>query len=868
MPHAHRQKKKAGGRIRTLGGLALASLLVALTGVTPVGAAERAPAGQPWRDPHQPASTRADELLAVLTQDEKIALALDDLAPLAKYGIPLLNSHDGPSGIGLSGTTAFPSSQALAATFSTTHAKAVGTSIADELRGKGRNVWLGPAADVTRTPLAGRQPENLGEDPYLTGKQASAEAAAAKARNVLVTAKHYTANSQEYNRLGLTGSTVSTGGIDVKVSERALREIYGAPFHELVTAGGADAVMCSYNRVNGTQACENKKLLDPLKSAFDGVVTPDYMFAVRDQAAAANAGVDIPQYDQGSGGRTADIFTSGAVPQARLDDIVRRTLFAIFDSGVFDHPVGTARDVVSTAEHRRLAAAVAADSMVLLRNKDNTLPLTDRQGRSIAVIGPAGEDAIYTGGGSAAVPTTVGSNVTPLEGITARAGTGVTVTAAQGSAGDTAAKTAVPTEALTTRDGTTPGLTATYWNNADFSGSPALTRTEAGPGLTTPPTGMTSPYSVRWKGTLTPPETGLYRFTMLGRGVASLYIDGKQVGTGYREGASFYRGLEYPIQGSVRLTAGRPVDIRVDYADTLGDGGLPGGLTVGWQTPSQSQIPAAVTAARAADVAVVFAQAASGEGMDRSSLALPGDQNQLIEAVAKANPRTVVVLNTGGPVLMPWLNEVDSVVQSWYPGQEFGTGLARILFGDTNPSGRLPVTFPASDTQGPAAADTPLTYPGVVEAGNASQSYTEGVYVGYRWYQKTGQKPLFPFGFGLSYGHFTTRAKVVTGGTGDTVGKVQVEIGSTGRYAGRATVQAYVGHLPTDVDTPSRQLAGFDGVRLSPGQNGHVTLTIKRRSVSYFDEARDAWVTPKGRVPVYVGTSSADAHFAGWVDVR
>ncbi|WP_405770768.1 glycoside hydrolase family 3 C-terminal domain-containing protein [Streptomyces sp. NBC_00080] len=849
--------------MRTLAALAVTAVLATLTGMAPTGAAE-APAGQPWRDPNQPAAQRARQLLTVLSQDEKIAVALDDLAPLARYGVPLLNSHDGPSGIGLSGTTAFPSSQALAATFDPGHAQAVGTAIADELRGKGRNVWLGPAADITRTPLAGRQPESLGEDPYLAGQLATAEAAAAKSHNVLVTAKHYAGNNQEYYRTGLETATGRTGGVDVEVSERALREIYGKPFDQLVTEGGADAVMCSYNRVGGTQACENKHLLDRLKPQFDGVVTPDYGLAVRDQAAAANAGVDIPQYDQGSGGRTVGIFTSGAVPQSRLDDIVRRTLFAIFDSGVFDHPVGSAQDVVSTAAHGRLAADVAADSMVLLRNEDHTLPLSAKPGASIAVIGPSGEDALYTGGGSAAVPTTVGANVTPLHGITARAGTSVTVTTAQGSAGDTAARTSLPSEALRPADGGGHGVTATYWNDTDFRGTPAATRTENGPGLTTPPASLASAYSVRWTGTLTPPETGLYRFTMLGRGITSVYVDGKKIGTGYREGASFLAGPQYPVQGTIRLAAGRPVDLRVDYSASLGRPSL----TVGWQTPAQSQIPAAVAAAGKADVAVVFAQAASGEGMDHSTLALPGDQDQLIEAVAKANPRTVVVLNTGGPVLMPWLRDVDSVVQAWYPGQEFGTALARILFGDTNPSGRLPVTFPASDTQGPAAANAPLTYPGVMTPTGPAQSYAEGIYVGYRWYQKTGQKPLFPFGYGLSYGTFTTRAQVASQTAGDTIGQVRVQVRNTGGQPGRTTVQVYVGHLPTAVDTPSRQLAGFRGLEVKPGQEGHATIAVDRRSVSYFDEGRDAWVTPRGRTPVYVGTSAADARLAGWLNVR
>ncbi|MFI7135150.1 glycoside hydrolase family 3 protein [Nonomuraea sp. NPDC050153] len=825
--------------------------------------------GEPWRDPGKPAPARADALLAVLTQDEKLAAAVGDLAPLARHGVPLLNSKDGPSGIGLPGTTAFPSSQALAATFDTGDATAVGAAIARELRGKGRNVWLGPAVDIARTPLAGRQPENLGEDPYLAGELAAAESAAAKAEHVIVTAKHYTGNNQEYYRTGVITPAGRTGGINTVVSERALKEIYERPFTPIVTRGGADAVMCSYNQVNGLQACQNKKLLDDLKKQFGGIVTPDFGQAVRDQAAAANAGVDLPQYDQGSGGRTKDIFTSGAVPQARLDDIVRRTLFAIFNSGVYDNPVGPGADVVSTPEHRELATKVATDSTVLLKNRARTLPLDHP--RSIAVIGPSGSDALYTNGGSAAVPTTVGGDVTPLAGIRARAG--VTVTAAQGSAGDVPAVTPIPGDVLTTTDSSgarVAGVTATYWNNPDFTGNPALTRTDASPGVNGTPAGVTSPYSARWTGTLTPPETGLYRITMLGRGIASLYLGGKRIATGYREGASFLAGPQYPIQGTIRLTAGKPIDLRVDYAANLGRPGL----SLAWQTPSQTQIPAAVEAARTADVAVVFANSAAGEGMDHSSLSLQGDQNELIEAVAKVNRRTVVVLNTGGPVLMPWLDKVDAVIQAWYPGQQFGTALAAVLFGDTDPGGRLPVTFPATDGQGPAAAGGARTYPGVIDSTTNAQSYAEGIYVGYRWYDKTGQKPLFPFGHGLSYSTFRYDSDV-SGSFSDTTtaldaiaGQAKVNVTNTGPRAGSTTVQVYVGHLRTTVDTPARQLAGVATLRLKPGENRQISIPISTRSLSYFDEKHHAWRTPCGRVPIYIGSSSADTRLAGWITCK
>ena len=296
-----------------------------------------------------------------------------------------------------------------------------------------------------------------------------------------------------------------------------------------------------------------------------------------------------------------------------------------------------------------------------------------------------------------------GATITPLAGIRARAGSGVNVTAAQGSLGD------VPLPAIVPGDG--PGFAASYWNNGDFSGAPALTRTDPTVDLAAAPAGVGPLWSARWTGTVTPTESGLYRFSLLQAGLATLWVDGQRVGPGYREGVQFLAGPRYPMQAAVRLTAGKPVAIRIDYSSSAQLFGAQ--VHLAWQPPSASGIPAAVEAARHADAAIVLANNGQGEGMDRTTLALPGDQDQLIDAVAAVNRRTVVVLNTGGPVLMPWLHHVEGVLQAWYPGQQFGAALASVLFGDSDPGGRLPVTFPASDAQGPAPATRPERYPGV-----------------------------------------------------------------------------------------------------------------------------------------------------------
>src|SRR3954449_8348728 len=437
-------------------------------------------AGEPWRDASQPPTQRADELLTAMTPAQKVAMALGDYASLASLGVPTLPSDDGPSGIRADGTTSLPSAQTLAATFDRSLARAYGDAIAVEARGKGFDWWLGPAMHIARTPLAGRQPENLGEDPFLAGETVAQEVAAAKARHVVATLKHYVANNQETERIGFRlppAGAARSGGIDVIAAERTLQEIYEAPFKRADRLAGADAVMCSYNRLNGPQTCESPGLLGDLKaSGFAGFVVPDFIFAVRDPLAATLAGVDLPGLS-GPSGRTEDMFTSEQVPRTRLDDIVRRLLFALFDSGVFDDPVGPAQANVSTPAHVDLATRVAQDGAVLLKDAGGALPLAGRGARtprSIAVIGPSGDDATYISGGSSGVPPAPGAAVTPLAGIRARAArAGVSVTAARGSVGDAPLPALVPSSVLTPASGTGPGCSASTGATATSTARPS-----------------------------------------------------------------------------------------------------------------------------------------------------------------------------------------------------------------------------------------------------------------------------------------------------------------------------------------------------------------------------------------------------------
>jgi len=816
-----------------------------------------AASAQPWDNSNQPALTRANELLAALSTDQKIQLALGNFVDLSSFGVPAVNFQDGPDGIRNPGTTALPSGQAIAATFDRALAYAYGSVVGSEARGEGFSEWTGPAVDIDRTPLAGRQPEAEGEDPFLAGNTAAGIVAGAKSQHVIVTLKHYTAYNQDYGRIGF--DAIGAPATNVMVSERALQEIYEEPFRIATQQAGLDSVMCSYNQINGLPSCQNPTTLGDLKNGtgFNGFVVPDFGFAVRDPLAAANAGVDLPALPSNgmtSSGLTAADFTSGQISAARLDDMDRRILFAIFDSGLFDNPLPAPSTEVSTPQHQQVATQIAEAGTVLLKNDNGILPLSNHD-RSIALIGPTGNDAVFTTGGSAGVPLATGQAITPVQGITARAAqAGDTVSAVQGSAGDAASTELVPASALTPSSGTGPGLTGTYWSNGTFNGAPALTRVDQTVDQTGAPAALGTPppaaWSAKWTGTLTPTETGLYRFTVSEAGLATLKIAGQTFGPAYREATQFIVGPHYVLQGTVNLTAGTPVPVEIDYSSRYGL--FSQEIHFAWQQPSESGIPAAVAAARKADVAVVFANDAQGEGMDRTSLDLEGDQNELIEAVAQANKNTVVVLNTGGPVLMPWLNQVRGVLETWYPGQQFGTAIAAVLFGDANPGGRLPVTFPASNTQGPGAANPPSSYPGDA---NGNESYAEGLDVGYRWYDATGQRPLFPFGYGLSYERFDVSGAraFYDARSGDAY--VFARVRNTSWHASPTTVEMFL-REPAASQEPPKQLKGYTQVDLGPGQSRFVVFRLTPADLAYYDAGQGKFTVAPGRYTVLLGTSS------------
>ncbi len=819
-------------------------------GAVPAPPAAAVAAACPWVRSDAPIASRVGQVVAALTLDEKIRLvhgvpgtAYAGYVPgIPRLCIPALTLHDGPGGVadGLAGVTQLPAPVAIAATWDTSLARAYGAVIGEEERGKGANVNLGPTVNIVRDPRWGRAFETYGEDPYLTGQLAAAEIRGVQGQGVLAQVKHWVVYNQETYR--------NTPADDVIVDRRTLHEIYMPQFETAIRDGGASSVMCAYSTINGTWACENAYTLDSVLRGswrFPGFVTSDWG-ATHSSAASADHGLDMQMPDSSHfGAALAAAVLAGQVPASRLDDMVSRILTQEFRFGLFGRaPTGAPADTVTDSAHAAFARDAAARGIVLLRNSRVILPLGTSTARSIAVIGDdAGRGAMSGGGGSAAVVAPY--VVTPFEGIAKRAGAGVAVRYARGTLPPNGPLPPVPSQVLAPASGAGHGLSAEFFNNMTLAGPPVATRVDSTPDADwhdrPPAPGVNADkWSARWTGTLTAPVTGLYTLSVTSDDGSRLLLNGALRIDNWRDQAPV------TMTDTVTLTAGQAVPIEVDfYQDAGGDS-----LGLGWRTPDQPSLLAeAVALARASDVAVVFASDFESEGEDLAGIGLPGGQDALIAAVAAANPNTIVVLNTGSAVAMPWVDSVAAVLEAWYPGQEDGNAVAAVLFGDVNPAAKLPVTFPRSLADVPAA--TPAQWPG---AGGVVR-YSEGLQVGYRWYQARKVAPLYPFGFGLSYTRFRF-ANLRVGRRGRVV-TVGADVTNAGSRAGADVVQLYVG-APAATGEPPEQLKGFRRVELAAGETAHVTFELDPAAFAQWDGSAGGWIVGAGDYTIGVGDSSND----------
>jgi beta-glucosidase len=895
-PDRHRRRPHGWAR-RILAVAASAAVLVTPAATGPATAAQP---DRPWMNTSLSPDRRATLLLAAMTLEEKVELMTGDQggapsafynAGIARLGIPELRMADASAGIAprgweLPGTgssaTSMPSSIALGATFDPGLARRYAGVVADEARATQHAMLLGPNADPSRQPFWGRIAESEGEDPFLTGAIVTPFVQQVQRRNVIANLKHYTAYTQEVNR-GLGQNSI--------VSERALREVHTLPYEEAIRRADLGSVMCAFNKVNGVYACESDQILDTIlrrQLGFTGFVITDFG-AIHSTEPSIRAGTDMETgtrafYD----GPLLAAVRDGRVPEALVDRSVLRILRTMFAVGVFDTTYPQGR--IPVRRHGDISGQIQDEAITLLKNDRRVLPLGGRT-RSIAVIG-GDADITSSIGGSARVQPTY--EVSLLEALRARGReTGMRVAYERGNDPihsshmiETADMTAVPSSVLTPETGTGTGITARYWATPAPTGSPGVTRTEqqvlydvgfvgGSPAFANlyasqvPPTPtLGSPtggnQSAVFTGFFTAPRTGTYRLGLTGWGDARVFLDDALIID--MTGAAGRRDVR---SAPLTLTGGQRHRLRVEYSSNRPLVGLqPGTLLLQWSTPADAFAPSiqrAAAAARRSDAAVVYLRTYETEERDRVSLKLPQNADQLVRAVRAANPRTVVVLATGGPTTMPWLRGVPSVLQNYFGGQEEGNSLTRVLFGRENPSGRLPVTFPRTENDLPPGVENPWN-----TIDDLDVEFTEGVNIGYRGYLAAGERPLFPFGHGLSYTSFRYRglpADSISADGRDDTARIRLQVRNTGPRAGTEVVQVYLGRLP-GVSSPVRKLAGFTKVDLRPGQSRTVTVDIDRRQFSYWDSARDRWVTPRGLVRVHVGASSTDVRLAGAVLVR
>ena len=764
----------------------------------------------PWLDQSLPVSQRVGELISAMTMTQKIAemhvFSTTSAGPYAGYEgyvpaqpalcIPALIEQDDSLGVaaGATGVTQLPDAVALSSAWDPSLAHQYGAVNGAEHWGQGIDMVLGPGVNIQRDPRWGRNFEVLSEDPYLSARLIAPDIEGLQSQHVLADVKQYAAYNQETYR--------NTPADDVVVSNRVLHEIYLPGFQAATTQAGAASVMCSYASLNATFDCQNPGLLTGVLDTewgYQGFVRSDGG-ANHSTVASVNAGLDQEKgSDYWGAGKLAAAVADGQVAAATINDAVRRIFTPMFRMGLFnDPPTGKLSDVVATAKHAALARTVAELGTVLLKNSRRALPL--RGVGSIAVVGPDGGSGAYTAGGGSShvLPSYV---VTPCRGITARADSGVKVTCSLGAPGSGSLQTAAAQQ-------------------------------------------------------FTVPETGTYQFSLTSQGRGQVTVDGRPVITAR---SSRGHGLGVTTKsGTIRLTAGQRVPVTAVYGPAAGTSS-PSSASLNWQvlvSPGQARSMRAAAAAAAArsTAVIVFVNNTESEGRDLTSIGLPGGQNQLIQAVAAANPDTIVVLNTGGPVTMPWLSRVRSVLEAWYPGQEDGNAIAAVLFGDVDPSGHLPETFPKSLSQVPAS--TPARWPGV----NGQVHYSEGLDVGYRWYDAKGITPLFPFGYGLSYTRFSFSHLYVSPSSTTSSGTVRVSatVTNTGTRTGAEVAQLYLAD-PAAAREPPRQLEGFQRVNLGPGRAARVHFTLTPRDLSYWDSSAGTWAVTAGTYHVMVGDSSAIA---------
>jgi beta-glucosidase len=815
---------------------------------------------------------RVESILRQMTAEEKIGLiggagGLFDIRGVPRLNVPSMTAADGPFGVrNFTRTNVYAGGIALAASWNIDLVQRIGTQLGRDARSRGVHFYLAPGVNIYRAPQNGRNFEYYGEDPYLAGHTAAALISGVQSQGVAATVKHYLGNNSEFAR----------HTTDVIVDERTAREIYLPAFETAVKSGHVAAVMDSYNLVNGEHMTENRRFnVEILKQewGFSGVLMSDWD-ATYSTAAAANGGLDLemPSSKYFNTASLMPLLRGGQVSQPALDDKVRRILRTAVQLGWLDRPQLDTAISRSDVAGRALALQGALEGIVLLKNTDGVLPLDPHKIHSLAIVGPNAYPAVLMGGGSSTVVPFQATSL--LEGLSAESNNEVEIRYARGIA--QYQRFARGTKWTTSAGGEHPGIQVQEFDNLDLTGAPARTRVEryvdqgepldltalasGDRPLDLAAFGAVRPTSARFTGYFTPSSPGEHDlFVQVGGFDKDIgyraYVDDKLVIDGW--------AWKKAALASVKLTLDRGAH-KIVLEHRAGAGGLDGrvpfvrlGLVPkgGWVDAAAEQFAAG---ADAAIVAVGFDYASEAEAWDRT-FELPPGQDELLRKICAANKRCIVVVTSGGGFdTTAWLERAPALVQAWYPGQDGGAAVAKILFGAANPSGHLPATFERQWQDNPVHDSY---YP---EAGTNQVRYKEGVFVGYRGYEARNIKPQFPFGFGLSYTSFEYRdLQLRKTSTANSLYEAVFSVKNVGSRAGAVVPQLYVSAPKSSVPRPQKELKGFTKLVLQPGESREVALPLDARSFAYFDAAGKRWRADSGNYRVLIGDSTEQIALSG-----
>jgi len=784
---------------------------------------------------------RIENIIEQMTIEEKIDMLGGynrfNLLPNERLGIPEIKMTDGPVGVrSINGeATAFPASIALAASWDKALVEKVGAAIGQETKAKGKQVILAPGMNIYRAPMCGRNFEYLGEDPYLSGEMAVAYINGVQKEGVIATAKHLVANNQEFDRHHTSSD----------MDERTLREIYLPAFKASVQKGKVGMVMTSYNPINGVQASNNNYLMnDILKGewGFDGFVVSDWA-STYDGIAAANAGLDLemPNGKFMSRDTLLPAIKSGKLKVAVIDDKIRRILTVYERFGFLDEDVDLGEGKMNWEANKQTALEASSGSIVMLKNENDILPL--KNVKSIAVIGPNGHPAVYRGGGSSEVQPKKAISI--FEGLTALA-EGIKVEFESGPVSKLIEGIAEQSKFYIYDNGKkVKGLIGEYFPNMNLEGKPSFTKIDPTiffrwvyPIHDDFPTDF---FSVRWTGKINVKESGQYKFMVSGDDGFRLFLDDKLVIDQWVDQAETQKTVLLDIEANKEYT------VRLELYDNQGGCTARFGY---YKVGSSSRVDELAKKSDVAIVCVGFHELLEGEASDRT-FEISKEHIDLIKKVASINPNTVVVLFGGGNMKMTeFVNDIDGLLHVWYPGQEGGKAIAEIILGKVNPSGKLPVSF-EKEWKDNATFDSYYD-----EDGDKRVFYKEGLFVGYRHFDKNPVEPLFPFGYGLSYTTFAfdnLNLEKKENGI-----QVSVEVTNSGDKAGAEVIQVYVSDLESSVVRPVKELKGFEKIFLQHGESKKVIISLSEDAFKFYDINTKSWVLENGEFEILVGNSSAN----------